>query len=92
MPKNTYLKCESSEGMFSFERAVSVKDINGNEKSGFFQKEYFYDDKYDKLIVQICEIRGDKMLVYCRHQNCCGFGFLAESKIWVHKSQIVELD
>ncbi|VVB82059.1 Uncharacterised protein [uncultured archaeon] len=85
--KKYYLTCEILPGMFSNERGVEFKDINGNYVSGFWP-EKFFKEKENKLEISLREIKGDKALIFGQMTSAVGYGFFQGLGFYVDKNLI----
>lgn len=83
--KKYYLKCEVSEGMFSTERGISFKDIEGKEISGFWPDSFI---KGNRLEIQLIESGKDKSLICGPFPDCGGYGFFQGSCFYVDNNLI----
>ncbi|PIR69252.1 MAG: hypothetical protein COU47_04110 [Candidatus Niyogibacteria bacterium CG10_big_fil_rev_8_21_14_0_10_46_36] len=86
-PKRLLTLESVSRGMFSEEKLVSFKDVNGKVASGFYPDGYIQDGS---LIVDILSEREDAYLVTVRGMQCGGYGFFQGSNFWVSKDLIGE--
>jgi hypothetical protein len=83
--KKYYLKCDISEGMFSNEKGVSFKDIEGNTISGFWPDGFIKDGL---LEIKVAEIKKDKSLIFGPFPDCGGYGFFQGSGFYVDNKLI----
>jgi hypothetical protein len=86
--KKYYLKCEISEGIFSSEKGVSFKDINGRNISGFFQNEYIKNNKL--LEIRVAKIGKDKSLICPPCPENDGYRFFQGNAFYVDNKLISE--
>jgi len=80
--KKHYLKCDISDGMFSTEKGVTFKDIEGNEISGFWPNEYIKDNKL--LEIRVFEAEKNKSFIRGPFQESGGYGFFQGSGFYVN--------
>lgn len=85
-PKKYYLKCDISEGMFSSEKGVSFKDLNGRLISGFFQNEYIKDNKL--LEIKVIEFGKNKSFICPPCSESDGYRFFQGSGFYVDSKLI----
>lgn len=83
--KKYYLKCEISEGMFSNEKIVSFKDINGRDISGFWSDDCL---KNGLLEVQLIDSEKDKSLITGPFSASSGYGFFQGNFFYVDNNLI----
>jgi hypothetical protein len=85
--KKYYLKCEISKGMFSNERGVLFRDVNGRDISGFWPDGFI---KNGFLEVKVSEFGKDKSLVWGPFPDCGGYGFFQGDGFYVNNELLTD--